>query len=148
MVKDNLLLEATEEVFGYFRGHNFLLFLRGFHDNSHAGVHGMIEFEFRGNIMGGSAGTAIHAVPGEEVWSSASGLIRGIFRENSFLPGTEPELVGDFTMAIVEPPGEYAHNHQFVFRDPHGLFPDDILIDEGPAENGNRIVIKPSENDD
>jgi hypothetical protein len=147
VVEDNLLLDASQDVFGFFRGHNLLLLLRGFHDNSHAGVHGLIEFRFRGNIMGGSAAAAIHAIPGEEVFPSASGLIKGVFRDNSFLPGFEPELVGDFTMAIVEPPGEYAHNHRFIFRDPEGLLSGAVHIDEGPPENGNRIVIIPSDDD-
>jgi hypothetical protein len=123
------------------------MLLRGFHDNTHAGVHGLIEFRFRGNLLGGSSGAAIHAIAGEEVFPDATGLIEGIFRGNSFLPGFEPELAGEFSMALVEPPGEYAHNHQFIFRDPQGLFPDAVRIDEGPPENGNRIVIIPSDDE-
>jgi hypothetical protein len=147
VVDDNLLLDASHEVFGFFRGHNFLMLLRGFHDNSHAGVRGLIEFEFRGNILGGSSGAAIHAIAGEEVFPDATGLIKGCFRDNSFLPGLEPELAGEFSMALVEPPGEYAHNHRFIFRDPQGLFSGAVQIDEGPPENGNRIVIIPSDDD-
>ena len=148
VVDDNLLLDASHQVFGFFRGHNFLMLLRGFHDNSHAGVHGQIEFRFRGNILGGSSGAAIQGLAGEEVFPAATGLIKGCFRDNSFLPGFEPELAGEFSMALVEPPGEYAHNHRFIFRDPEGLFSGAVHVDEGPPENGNRITILPSDDDD
>ncbi len=148
LVENNLLLDATKDVFGYLGGVHLNLLLWGDWLNSPQNSHGTLDVVFRSNVMGVSAGAAIQARAGEYAKVMATGLITGHFENNTFL-GAEPSPVANFTMRFFEgwfPSnfGNYVHNHAFVFSDPDGLFfPDSVFIDEGPARNGNLIVINP-----